>query len=181
MSGLNIRVSRQSELGAIRELHMAAFAGEGHAGYDESEEVTVLALNLLKAGPDVLSLVAVDGEEVIGHIIFSPASITNHGDIRCFILVPLAVSPTRQKSGTGARLIKAGLDRLKRDGVQAVFVLGDPAYYSRSGFHTRHRVAPPYELPYPEAWQVIELEPGILDDVSGTLECLPELMSPELW
>jgi putative acetyltransferase len=181
MSDLQIRASRPDETEQLLRLHRAAFAGDGHAGYDESEQVAALVERLLRASPAIVSLVAEDDGTLVGHILFSPAWIRGFDDIRCAILSPMAVVPIRQKAGIGTSLIRAGLSRLEAEGVQAVFVLGDPAYYGRSGFHVDHRVAAPYDLPYPEAWQAIELQPGVLADVSGTLVCLPALMSPELW
>ncbi len=78
----------------------------------------------------MLSLVAVEGGAVMGHVLFSrlcaPAS--------ALALAPLAVRADRRRRGIGALLVEAGLDRAKRDGWQGVVVLGDPAYYRRFGF-----------------------------------------------
>jgi putative acetyltransferase len=61
-------------------------------------------------------------------------------------LAPLAVRPDRQRSGIGARLIRAALERAKGDGWQAVFVLGDPDYYRRFGFDSS--LASGFSSPY---------------------------------
>ncbi len=50
------------------------------------------------------------------------------------MLSPLAVDPEWQRQGTGAALIRHGVRRLDERGVPAVFVEGDPGYYSRAGF-----------------------------------------------
>ncbi|CAG34972.1 GNAT family N-acetyltransferase [Desulfotalea psychrophila] len=170
-----IRESKSRELEAIYALHMAAFDA------DERELVAKLAIDLIKAAHPLLSLVAVSDDLVIGHILFSPVSISNNDNLSCFILAPLAVSPARQRQGVGSQLIEHGLRTLTAQGADVVFVLGDPDYYSRSGFHPVHDVSPSYSLPYPEAWQAKELRVGALQGVSGTVECVSVLMSPELW
>ncbi|MCY0154352.1 hypothetical protein [Hoeflea alexandrii] len=72
--------------------------------------------------------------------------------------------------------------RLKRDGVAHVYVLGDPAYYGRSGFSPETGVAPPYPLPeeYREAWQSLGLGSAPLPD-HGTLGLPDVWMQPALW
>ncbi len=172
---MNIRESLTSDLESIRNLHLEAF------GEEEGETVSKLALDLAGGSSSILSLVAVEEGAVIGHVVFSPISISNNDNLSGFILAPLAVLPSEQKQGVGGRLIQFGLDTLAKNDVDAVFVLGDPNYYSRSGFHTGHDVNPPYSLPYPEAWQAKELKVGALQGVSGTVECVSVLMSPELW
>ena len=172
---MEIRESLASELSSIGDLHLEAF------GEEEGEQVSKLAVELASNSPSNFSLVALEEDSIIGNAVFSPVGISNHADLSGFILAPLAVSPSRQKQGVGSRLIKTGLDVLAKKQVDVVFVLGDPNYYGRSGFHTDHDVNPPYSLPYPEAWQVLELKAGILKGVSGTVKCAPALMYPELW
>lgn len=172
---MEIRQSLSSDLKAIGALHLEAF------GAQENEIVSKLALALAGLASPVLSLVAVNKEQVIGHVIFSPVSISTNTTLSCVILAPLAVSPAVQKQGVGSRLIRSGLDNLAKRNVDLVFVLGDPNYYCRSGFKPCKQIKPPYLLPYPEAWQAKELKAGVLHGVSGTVACLPPLMSPELW
>lgn len=170
-----IRKSLVSDLDPIKNLHLEAF------GDEENEIVSNLAVDLASDSSSTLSLVAVEDDEVIGHVVFSPVTISNNENISSVILAPLAVSPLKQKQGIGSKLIQFGLDMLAKNNVETVFVLGDPNYYRRSGFHTEHNVKPPYSIPYPEAWQVIELKVDALKGVSATVECVSALMSPELW
>ena len=106
-------------------------------------------------GDAVLSLVAVEAGDVVGHVLFSrlraPAS--------ALALAPLAVRADRRRRGIGARLVEAGLDRAKREGWRAVVVLGDPAYYRRFGFRpeTVQGMASPYAGP---ALMGLALVPG---------------------
>ena len=172
---MEIRESSTSELDRIRELHLDAFDAE------ENEEVSRLAVELAVDSATNLSLVALDDGLIVGHVVFSPVSVSNHVELSGFILAPLAVAPSRQKQGVGSKLIDSGLDTLATRDVDVAFVLGDPNYYGRSGFHTEHDVNPPYQLPYPEAWQARELRTGALEGISGTVQCVPASMCPAIW
>ncbi len=81
--------------------------------------------------------------------------------------------PDRQRRGVGSALVHALLDACARASQQAVFVVGNPAYYGRFGF----RPASPLGFSYPAApepaLQVIELVPGALAGCAGRVEYLP--------
>ena len=96
-------------------------------------------------GDAVLSLVAVEAEAVVGHVLFSRL----RAPAAALALAPLAVAAGCRRRGIGARLVEAGLDRAKREGWRAVIVLGDPAYYSRFGFRPEavRGMASPYAGP----------------------------------
>jgi putative acetyltransferase len=85
---------------------------------------------LRQDGDAAISLVAVDGGEVVGQVLFSGMA----APCPALALAPVSVAPHRQRSGVGTRLIRAGLDRAGEGGWRGVFVLGDPAYYRRFGF-----------------------------------------------
>lgn len=171
---MNIRASSISELEPIKALLLDAF------GDEEYEQLAPLVSDLLTE-PRCLSFVALDAGNIIGHIVFSPVSLDQSDDFSGFILSPLAVSPAHQGQGIGSRLIKHGLFELKKQSADAVFVLGDPRYYSRSGFQTSQNLQAPYPLAYPQAWQVLELNKGVLEGLAGSIECVPALMAAELW
>ena len=80
-----------------------------------------------------ISLVAVDGGELVGHVVFSPVTIGGV-DLGWFGLGPVAVRPNRQGSGIGQALVRAGLARLIALGAKGSVVLGEPEYYGRFGF-----------------------------------------------
>ena len=174
---MKIRESTTLDHSAIREVHLNAF------GQYEGPTVSQLAGALLsdETTRPILSLVAEDDGEVVGSIIFSSVAITDHEGISAYILAPLAVRNERQGQGIGTELINSGLKMLKDSGAELVLVLGDPRYYSRSGFKADHDLQPPYKLEYPEAWMAREIRQGVLERVEGLVKCASSLESPEHW
>lgn len=172
-----IRESKNSEKEQLRKLHLETF------GQEEGDSVSTLTIKLLEdpTAQPYLSLIAEQNNQIIGHVLFTPVKIENSKEQNGYILAPLAVSTSLQRSGIGKQLIKTGLDMLKEQGVEYVLVLGDPAYYSLSGFHTDHQIKPPYDLPYPEAWMAQELKPGVLQNIKGTVVCADALNEREYW
>ena len=86
-------------------------------------------------------------------------------------LAPMAVLPDHQRRGIGSALAQLGLQRCKELGFGAVVVHGHPEYYPRFGFvPSRHfGIESEYDVPQ-EVFMVVQLEPGFLSGVSGTIE-----------
>ena len=162
---------------SIRKLHLEAF------GQAEGDIVSQLAIDLLEdeTAQPVLSLVAEQDQQIIGNVIFSKVIIENAEALSVYILAPLAIANNYQGKGTGTKLVKQGLEMLKARGVEIVLVLGDPGYYTRTGFSAGHHLRSPYELDYPEAWMAQELVEGVLEKTRGRVRCASSLHSPELW
>jgi putative acetyltransferase len=171
---MKVRGSTREDLNHIQTLHLKAF------GESEGKAVSELAVALASDERN-LSLVAIEGTDLLGHIVFSPVSVSCGEQYSVYILSPLAIVESHQNKGLGRLLIQAGLERLSEQSADGVLVYGDPKYYGRYGFHTDHSIAPPYELLYPEAWQALALNDGRLDGCTGKASCVPELMKPELW
>jgi len=135
-----------------------------------------LVQQLTAAGAVTLSLVAEEDGQVLGHILFSPMTLDGeHGSLPAVGVGPLAVLPERQGQGIGAQLIRSGLDECRRLGHELVFVLGHPDYYPRFGFAS---TAPmgircEYDVP-PEAFMLVELQPGALAGRQGIAHYRPE-------
>ena len=140
-----IRYEQESDTEVIFKITQAAFAD--HPYSNQTEQFIVNALRAAKAL--AVSLVAEIDGKVIGHIAFSPVTISD-GSQNWHGLGPVSVLPAFQRRGTGKSLIKEGLDLLKTLGAQGCVLVGDPGYYERFGFknppHLRHEGVPPENL-----------------------------------
>jgi putative acetyltransferase len=161
-----IRTEQPGDRTAIREVHVRAFGGE------EEANLVDLLRNRKKA---VISLVAVLQQRVVGHILFSPISISNAPeDFRAVGLAPLAVLPEFQKLGIGSQLTHAGVQVCRQRDYDAVVVLGHPGYYPRFGFSRAKDYGLDNEYDALDAFMVMELKPGALQRVSGLVRYVPE-------
>jgi putative acetyltransferase len=80
-----------------------------------------------------VSLVAELDGRVIGHIAFSPVTISD-GTRNWYGLGPVSVLPAYQRQGVGKALIREGLSRLKDMNAQGCCLVGHPDYYRKFGF-----------------------------------------------
>lgn len=151
MAAVTIRDERPDDAGAIRAITVAAFEG---MPYSEQTEAAIVAA-LRAAGALTLSLVAVEGEDIVGHVAFSPVSINEAAAPGWFGVGPVSVRPDRQKAGIGSALMQAGLARLKAANAKGCVLVGDPAYYRRFGFRESSALRYP-DLPA-EYFQVLDL------------------------
>lgn len=167
-----IRPEEPSDRAAIYAVNRAAFGQD-----DEAELVD----RLREDGLVIASLVACEGAngEITGHILFSELPIetgtrTIPGGIRGAALAPMAVLPAFQRRGVGSALVRAGLEACRDLGIEAVVVLGHPDYYPRFGFsaETAKHLRAPYSG---EAFMALELTPGVLQGVDGTVRYPPAL------
>lgn len=157
-----VRAEEEKDWAAVHELNVSAFERPAEAD---------LVDTLRQRAQPVVSLVAEDGGAVVGHIMFSPVSLSSHPGLKIMGLAPMAVAPKHQRRGIGTALVRAGLERCKQFGFGAVVVLGHPEYYPRFGFSpsSRFGIGCEYEVPE-EAFMVVELQPGFLRGASGTVK-----------
>ncbi|TWU18269.1 GNAT family N-acetyltransferase [Allorhodopirellula heiligendammensis] len=179
---VKIRNAMEQDRDSILAIHMNAFgAGDG-------EVIAKLVDEMLDddSGEPMLSLIAETDGEVVGHLLFTSASIEpEHGQVSARILAPLAIVQNRQRQGIGGRLIETGLRLLEESGVDLVFVLGYPDYYSRFGFLPAGvqgvQAAYPIAPQNADAWMVTELTPGTIENCGGTVRCSKALDHPKYW
>lgn len=145
---ITIRPEQAGDIDGIARLTMAAFEDEEHASHTEQFIVDALR----RSRQLTVSLVAVEGDAILGHVAISPVRISS-GAPGWFGLGPLSVRPGRQGQGIGWALVKAALAELRRLGAAGCVVLGDPGYYGRFGF----KACPGLELPGvpPEYFQAL--------------------------
>ena len=175
---MQIREATLSDIESIRNVHLQAF------DKSEARMVSDFAVNLLheKSSIKIISLVAIQDNEIVGHIAFSPAYSMGSGEHFAYILAPLAVSPNYQKSKIGSSLVQYGLDTISNLGSYIVFVYGDPQYYSRFGFKTdlAKKFPPQHSLQHPEGWHALKLNSSVFPE-GGTIKCVDSLDDPNLW
>jgi len=133
---------------------------------------------LRKSGADLISLVAEEKANIIGHILFSPVTLTGHEPVRVAGLGPMAVLPDCQRKGIGTELVNVGLRTCADAGYDAVVVLGHPKYYPRFGFvpSVTYGLRCEYDVPS-EVFMVKVLHPQALDGVTGTIRYNPAFNS----
>ncbi|MFQ1046756.1 GNAT family N-acetyltransferase [Avibacterium paragallinarum] len=137
-----LRQSRIEDNQEIENVIQEAFA---NMPFSDGKEA-LLVRRLYENNEVVLSLVAENEGKIIGHILFSPATI---GQQPALALAPLSVLPQWQKQGVGKALILAAHQQLKNKEYAAIVVLGHPEYYSRFGYQTasHYGITAPFPLP----------------------------------
>ena len=151
---LKVRYEEAGDIPAVRNVVFRAF---------RSQDEPRLVDRLREEGAAALSLVAeVDGK-IAGHVLFSPMTLDPENPAyegRVFGLAPLAVLPEYQKTGIGTSLVQRGLSLGITLRWKLVFVLGDPAYYSRFGFKqaSSYNFFSEYDAPL-DVFSVVSLDP----------------------
>lgn len=126
-----IRNENESDIDTISEITKAAF--ENLSISNQTEQFIINALR--DANALTISLVAEAEKKVVGHIAFSPVTISD-GSLDWYGLGPISVVPELQKQGIGKSLMREGLSLLKTLGAKGCVLVGDPGYYERFGFRS---------------------------------------------
>ena len=159
---ISIRSETNDDSAAIHQVNVAAFGRSGEADLVDA---------LRTQEQIVLSLVAVQDPRVVGHILFSPVVIQDHGkQFGAVGLGPMAIVPAFQRQGVGSQLVRHGLDLLRADGHEVVVVLGHPEFYPRFGFRPAARFGIRSQFSVPDdVFMVAELVPDALHGRQGTV------------
>lgn len=154
-----IRPETPHDHDAVRVVHRRAFG-------DDGDQVAAVA-DGLRPGDPVSRVAEVDGV-VVGHVMVgrnlldAPPRLVDVG-----VLSPLGVLPEFQRRGVGKALVAAAIEATP---FPALFLEGDPGYYSRLGFRPAGDLGfrrPSLRIP-PAAFQVVLL-PGYEEWMTGTL------------
>jgi len=124
-----IRSETDADVNAISEVPVAAFNTLEISNH--TEQFIIKALRAAKAL--TISLVAELDGRVIGHIAFSPVTISD-GTSNWYALGPVSVLPEYQRQGIGKALIRESLSRLKDLNAQGCCLVGHPDYYKKFEF-----------------------------------------------
>ncbi len=166
---IEIRKEEAKDIEQVHEILRAAFPGEA-----ESKLVAALRAN----GKAIIALVATNNERVLGHILFSPVSITPPGGTtplsktKGIGLAPVAVHPEAQSQGIGSKLIREGLRLCKELGYDYCVVLGNPEYYQRFGFERASSFGVQNEYGVDDEFMLIHFSQQ--DLTQGTAKYAPE-------
>ncbi|MBX9627794.1 MAG: N-acetyltransferase [Gemmataceae bacterium] len=160
---VTIRPERPGDAAAVYAVHAAGFPTQAEAR---------LVDQLRAAGRLSVSLVAEVGDEVVGHVGFSP--VTAGTAAPGVGMAPAAVSAEYRRRGIAADLIRVGLEACRAAGFGWAVVLGEPGYYARFGFRPAADFGLSDEYGGGPAFQVLELTPGALPAGAGLVRYAPE-------
>jgi putative acetyltransferase len=165
-----VRHEGDADAPEIHRVHEAAFGRRGEADLVDA---------LRGASALEVSLVAMAGGRVVGHVALSPVVVeADGGSWTALGLGPVAVLPELQGMGIGSALCREGLRAARAAGGEVVMVLGHPGFYARLGFVPAEEKGLISEYPAPEgAFRVAELVSGALRGRRGLVRYRPEFRS----
>ncbi len=174
------------------------FRGEEERDFLESEEITREAFwNIYNPGcsehflitkirehdsyiPELTLVAELDGK-LVGSIYYTESKIISEDSskefpVKATTFGPVAVDPEYQNMGIGSELIKRTLSKASELGYKAVFIFGNPSYYSKFGFVSASR----YGITTKDgnnfdAFMCLELDKGALIGIRG------KYMEPEVF
>ena len=158
---VTIRQEQPEDVAAVRRINELAFGQPAEAGIVDS---------IRAACPDAVSLVALDDDQVVGHVFFSPVSVSGEtGIVRGMGLAPMAVLAERQRQGIGSLLAREGIDAIRERKCPFIIVLGHPEYYPRFGFvpASQHGLSSQWEGVPDEAFMVLIFDKEAMTGISG--------------
>jgi predicted N-acetyltransferase YhbS len=119
-----------------------------------------------------LALVAEEDGRLIGHIMLTKTTI-KEGDVthEALLLAPISVVLAFRNKGVGSSLISESFRLAREMGYSSVFLVGDPAYYTRFGFRKTVDFGVQNTNGIPDEYvMACELVPGALAGINGTIE-----------
>lgn len=159
---MSIRREQPADIKQIEDLYTEAFDTDAEAK---------LVRSLRESGVPSISLVYEDGNNIVGHILFTQVELIGDDSGICIMgLAPMGVLPPDQYRGIGSSLVKAGLDECESEGCDAAVVLGYTAFYPKFGFVPSEKFGITTEFDVPaEVFMAQELKPGALNGKKGTI------------
>jgi putative acetyltransferase len=156
---IDIRREEPEDRDAVYRLYLAAF--------NDSSEANIVE-QLRDSCADYLAFVAVQDDMVVGHILFTPATVDGCA-VAGMGLAPMAVKPSHQRRSIGSQLVRHGLEHLRQAGCSFVIVLGHPEYYPRFGFElaSKYCLVSQWEGIPDEAFMVVVFDDAVLPKTGG--------------
>ncbi|MCI8283754.1 MAG: N-acetyltransferase [Firmicutes bacterium] len=158
---------RKENLGDRREvcaLIKKAFSEAEHS--DGNEQELAEALRNSESFIPELSLIAMENAKIVGHILFTKVYIGKHTELA---LAPLSVHPEYRQRGVALALMERGHIIAKELGYEYSIVLGDPKYYTQSGYvpASVYGIKAPFDVP-DENFMAVKLNEDI-ENICGTV------------
>ncbi len=160
---MSVRRAKPEDSKQISKIYQKAFDTDAEAKLVES---------LRESGVPSVSLVYEDGNDIVGHILFTQVDLVGgDSEIKIAGLGPMGVLPRDQYNGIGSSLVKAGLDECKTDGYGAAVVLGYTSFYPKFGFvpSVEFGITTTFNVPE-DVFMAQELVPGALQGKQGTVK-----------
>jgi len=165
---ITIREEQHQDIHAIREVNIQAFG--------QNQEAHLID-KIRRRCNDLISLVALIKDTIVGHICFSPATIESKAKktIRGMGLAPMAVLPAYQRQGVGTELVQVGIARVRKKGFPFIIVLGHASYYPRFGFEpaSHYRIRCEWDVP-DTVFMILLLDESEMRESEGLARYLPE-------
>ncbi len=165
--GITIRHEKEEDYFEVEYMTREAFWDLYKPGCDE--HLLVRQIRKSKAFLPELDYVAVDGNTIVGNIIYTKAIIEGEsGQATVLCMGPLTVLPSQQRMGIGSSLLRHTVEKAREIGYLAIVIFGSPAYYHRFGF----RDAREYRIQTSDgdnfdAFMVLDLSDNGLTNISG--------------
>lgn len=160
-----IRQEQTADYDSVYQIVKKAFESAEHC--DGNEQDLVVALRKSKSFIPELSLVAIEDGKMVGHILFTKASV-NHMEV--LALAPLSILPEYQNRGIGLSLIKEGHKIAAELGYKYSVVLGHSNYYPKAVYvpASQYGIQAPFEVE-DESFMAVCLSAN-MDKLNGVIE-----------
>lgn len=131
---ITVRRTEERDYRATEEITRDAFWDLYVPGCDEH-----YLLHRMRSHADFvpeLDYVALDGDRVVGNIVYAVSRVEGPGGMRVDTLTfgPISVTPECQRKGVGSLLIQTTREIVKARGCPAIIIYGHPYNYVKHGF-----------------------------------------------
>lgn len=166
---MKIRPIHANEITMTRQLIYETFKTVDN--HEVIEHLLVDNLRLLPEYDPAFDVVAIVNNKVVGHAFLSIVTISHH---QLLCLAPLTVQTEMQRQGIGTNLIKHLETTAIDKGYPAIFILGDPNYYTRFNYTpaANYYIHAPFAIES-KYFMVKELYPNSLQNITGVVQYPP--------
>lgn len=168
-----IRYETQKDYSEICSLIKSAFETADVKDGDE-QDFAVGLRNSERYIPE-LAFVAEQEGKLIGHVMLTKTFVRQSTDktFQALLVAPLSVLLEYRNRGVGSALMNEGFRIAKEMGYKAVFLCGNPDYYTRFGFVSSMHYGIKNVNGVPDQYCLAcELSPAALEGISGDIDCV---------